>query len=99
MVPTRIEAVLLKHPHIVEAAVIGVPDDLAGERPHAFIVLADESTFCLAQDDMREHIEEYIRERLQESHWLYRRITFLPALPKTQSGKVVKRLLTAATAA
>ena len=82
--PAEVEAALLTSPMVRDAAVRGVPDDEAGEVPVAFVVPvegADEAA-------IRAHLAG------QLAHYkLPRRITFLEAIPKSASGKILRRML------
>ena len=82
--PAEVEAALLTCPMVKDAAVRGVPDDEAGEVPVAFVVPvegADEAA-------IRAHLAG------QLAHYkLPRRITFLEAIPKSASGKILRRML------
>jgi fatty-acyl-CoA synthase len=82
----EVEKVLQAHPEVYEAVVIPVPDEKWGEIPKAIVVLKPEST-------AREHdLLEFCRARL--SHYKCpRSIDFVESLPKTGSGKVLKREL------
>lgn len=83
---------LAKHPAITESAVIGVPDEIAGERPMAFVVRSSNEMADLNEEDLRENIDEYVQESgLDEICWLHDRIVFLSEIPKSQSGKVLKK--------
>ena len=82
--PAEVEAVLLTSPMVKDAAVRGVPDDEAGEVPVAFVVPAEgaEEGAILA----------HLAERL--AHYkLPKRITFIEAVPKSASGKILRRML------
>lgn len=92
VVPADIEAVLATHPAVNDAAVIGVPDELAGERPRAFIVLSTAVT-VVDEEEVRESIDEHVQDHLHETHWLHERIDFVAEIPKSQNGKVLKKIL------
>ena len=82
----EVEGVLLRHPAVQEAAVVGFPDEKWGEAPHAFIVLKPSST--ATSDQLRE----FVRERL--AHFKTpQTFTFLAELPKTATGKIQKFVL------
>ena len=83
--PNEVEEVLVGHPGVLEAAVIGVPDEASGEAVAAFIVRKDPS---LTPEAIREHC----RDKLT-GYKLPRRIEFREALPKTNVGKVLRRAL------
>jgi acetyl-CoA synthetase len=89
--PFEVESVLMEHPAVVEAGVIGVPDPVAGEVVKAFVTLGagHEPT-----DELRLDILGFARRRLGPAV-APREIAFDPALPKTRSGKIVRRLLKA----
>ncbi|RDW86487.1 uncharacterized protein DSM5745_03129 [Aspergillus mulundensis] len=90
--PVAIEDCLRQHPGVVDVAVIGVPDYLAGERPKAFIVPAKkpaEGEVEALFDDW----DEFVQSKLTELHWLRGRYELLEALPRTPSGKVTKGVL------
>lgn len=91
VVPGDIEAQLVVHPAVVEAAVIGVPDELAGERPQAFVVRSSSVMAEFDEEELRESIDEHVQSQLHETHWLHERIVFLPEIPKSQNGKVLKK--------
>jgi acyl-CoA synthetase (AMP-forming)/AMP-acid ligase II len=84
--PAELEAVLLSHPSIVDAAVIPSPDDEAGEVPKAFVV-------CGEDVDSGEVIE-FVAERVAP-YKKVRRVEFVDEIPKSPSGKILRRMLVA----
>ena len=82
--PGEIEDCLLKHPAIRQAAVVGSPDALRGQRIKAFIVLAPGHT---GSDALVEDIRHSVRTRLA-AHEYPREVEFIDALPMTTTGKV-----------
>ncbi len=82
--PREVEEVLYTHPDVVEAAVIGIPDADLGEEVGAVVVLAGEAS--TTPDDLRR----YVKERVAPYKYP-RLIKFVDELPKTASGKILKR--------
>ncbi|HKY03502.1 MAG TPA: 4-coumarate--CoA ligase family protein [Blastocatellia bacterium] len=82
--PAELEAVLLTHPALADAAVIPSPDEEAGEVPKAFVVLKSDAT--------AEEIMAYVAERVAP-HKKIRRLEFVDQVPKTASGKILRRML------
>jgi acyl-CoA synthetase (AMP-forming)/AMP-acid ligase II len=84
--PTDIESVILEHPAIQEAAVVGVPHDVLGEDIAAFVVRKPGAT--ISDDEMKEfcavHLADYKRPR---------HVTFIDELPRNATGKVLKLVL------
>jgi long-chain acyl-CoA synthetase len=81
--PQEIEAVLVSHPAVAEAAVVGIPSADLGEEIAAFVSLKLNAR-CAA-----EELQEYCKQHL--AHYKYpRRISVLPELPKGPSGKILK---------
>ncbi len=89
--PFEVESALMEHEAVAEAAVIGVPDETAGQIVKAFVVLHrgfDPST------ELNLALLGFARKRLGAAI-APRQIDFLPNLPKTRSGKIMRRLLKA----
>jgi acetyl-CoA synthetase len=89
--PFEVESVLMEHPSVAEAAVIGKPDPLLMESVKAFVALKPPH---LPTDTLRTEIMALARKRLGPAV-APREIAFLPDLPKTKSGKIMRRLLKA----
>lgn len=81
--PAEIEAVLYKHPAVMEAAVIGLPDERWGEEVAAFLVLKE------GQSVTGKEVIAYCRERVAD-YKCPRKVEFVAALPKTATGKIQK---------
>ncbi|MCK5512814.1 MAG: AMP-binding protein, partial [Thermodesulfovibrionia bacterium] len=89
--PFEVESALLEHPAVAEAGVIGIPDQLANEIIKAFVSLKDGYT---PSDELKREIKNFARKKLAALS-CPRDIAFLPGLPKTRSGKIMRRLLKA----
>lgn len=89
--PCEIENALLSHPAVAEAGVIGKPDALAGESIKASVVLKSE---VQPDEDLRLALMAHARQRLGAAI-APKEIAFVPALPHTRSGKIMRRLLRA----
>ncbi|MFC4024021.1 acyl-CoA synthetase [Oceanobacillus longus] len=87
--PTEVEASLNEHPAVLEAAVVGKPDELKGEIVKAFVVLNETHT---PSDELKEELSLFVKHNLSK-HQYPREIEFLEAFPKTQSGKTQRYLL------
>ncbi|XWW94241.1 hypothetical protein V2A60_002184 [Cordyceps javanica] len=98
VIPADVESVLLAHPAVADAAVIGVPDELAGERAMAFVIRSGSVMSDLSEDDLQDSINDHMEDKLHETHWLGDRLEFVSEIPKSQSGKVLKRMLKAQAA-
>ncbi len=83
--PGEIEDTAMRHPKVLEAGVIGVPDDKSGEAPKLFVVKRDPS---LTEDEIRNYLRERLTGYKQPRH-----IQFVEELPKTNVGKVLRRAL------
>jgi len=82
----EVEGVLLRHPAVQEAAVVGLPDERWGEAPHAFVVLRPGA--AAETDDVRQ----FARDNL--AHFkVPKSVTFVTELPKTATGKIQKYVL------
>src|SRR6266576_603456 len=91
--PAELEALLLTHPQVADAAVIPCHDDEAGEVPKAFVVLRGETgnTTLEAQVTSRE-LMDFIAERVAP-HKKIRSVEFIDKIPKSASGKILRRVL------
>jgi acyl-CoA synthetase (AMP-forming)/AMP-acid ligase II len=82
--PAELESVLRTHPAVADAAVVGVPDDDAGERPVAFVVARGE----LDRDELLAHVATQVAPYKQ-----LREVELVDALPRSPTGKLLRRML------
>ncbi|WP_421722194.1 AMP-binding protein [Alloalcanivorax xenomutans] len=87
--PFDVESALIEHPSVVEAAVIGKPDEERTELVKAFVVLG---AGYRGDDDLAKELQQAVRQRLS-AHAYPREIEFVESLPKTPSGKIQRFLL------
>jgi fatty-acyl-CoA synthase len=87
----EVEGVLLRHPAVVEAAIVGLPHEKWGEAPHAYVVLRD------GEQTSEEEIIAFARDRLAHFKAPHG-VTFVTELPKTATGKIQKYVLRGGTA-
>jgi acyl-coenzyme A synthetase/AMP-(fatty) acid ligase len=87
--PAEVEAVVLEHPAVRECGVVGRPDAAAGEIPVAFVALRDG---FVAGKKLEEELCAFVADRL--THYKQpREVRFVDAVPKTASGKILRREL------
>ena len=84
--PAELEGLLIEHPGIADAAVIGLPDLESGEIPKAFVVKSTGSTI------KESEVMEYIAEKVATFKQI-RDVEFVETIPKNPSGKILRRLL------
>ena len=84
--PAEVEAVLFQHPAVADCAVIGKPDPEAGEIPKALVILR------LGEDVTPEALIEFVESRVA-GYKKIREVEFVTSIPKTASGKVLRRVL------
>ena len=89
--PFEVESALIEHPAVAEAGVIGKPDQLRGNIIKAFIVL---TPGFKDSDELKTEIQKFVKTKLA-GHAYPREIEIVDKLPKTRSGKIMRRLLKA----
>jgi len=84
--PAELEALIITHPAVADTAVIGVPDPEAGELPKAFVALKPGAE--LSAEDLQAFVAEQVANYKQ-----IRMVEFVDEIPKSASGKILRRLL------
>ena len=82
--PAELEALLITHPAVADAAVIGVPDEEAGELPKAFVVRKGDVT--------EDELMAFVAERVAPYKRI-RSVQFIDQVPKSATGKILRRVL------
>jgi acetyl-CoA synthetase len=90
--PSEVESALVSHAEVVEAAAVGIPDDVKGEALWCFVVLAAGSP---ATDELRGELADLVASRLGPA-FRPSSVRFTDALPKTRNAKVLRRAIRAA---
>ena len=87
----EIESALVSHPAVAEAAAIGLPHDVKGNAIYAYVILkaSHEPSEALAEE-LKQHVSHEMGPIAKPE-----KITFVPQLPKTRSGKIMRRVLKA----
>lgn len=85
-----IEAVVASHPAVAECAVIGIHDDLKGQRPSGYVVL--KSGVEIEPDTLRSELVKMVRDEIGAVA-TFRDVTVVAALPKTRSGKILRKTM------
>ncbi|MET3290044.1 UNVERIFIED_CONTAM: acetyl-CoA synthetase [Brevibacillus sp. OAP136] len=89
--PFEVESKLVEHPAVAEAGVIGIPDPMRGEIIKAFVTLRQGYS---PSEELAAQIKQFVKEKLA-AHAAPREIEFRSGLPKTRSGKIMRRVLKA----
>jgi len=96
--PFEVESALVAHAGIIEAGVIGKPDALRGEIIKAFVVVNDKTKALISKKPealkFKEELAQFVKKHLA-GHAYPREIEFIDKLPKTRSGKIMRRILKA----
>jgi acyl-coenzyme A synthetase/AMP-(fatty) acid ligase len=87
--PAEVESVLLEHPAVRDCGVVAKPDAEAGEIPCAFVVVRDGYT---PSDALDKQLRDFVADRLAH-HKQPREVRFVEAVPRTPSGKILRREL------
>lgn len=88
--PAELEAHLLAHPAVADCAVIAIPDDAAGEVPKAIVV---KSASAGSDEAAAEAIKKHVQDHKARHKWLKGGVRFIDVVPKSPSGKILRRLL------
>ncbi|UZP38117.1 hypothetical protein NXS19_005933 [Fusarium pseudograminearum] len=96
--PAELEAHLLDHPYVADSAVIGIVDERAGEVPLAFIVKSREAS-GVSDEDVVKAVHEHVEQHKARHKWLKGGVRVLDVIPKSPSGKILRRVLKAKVAA
>ncbi|KAL9062727.1 MAG: hypothetical protein Q9157_008682 [Trypethelium eluteriae] len=91
--PAELEAHLLTHSAVGDCAVIPVPDDAAGEVPMAFVVKSSKVGIEDSEAGLRREIVKHVEKHKARHKWLKGGVKFIDAVPKSPSGKILRRLL------
>ncbi|RJR15145.1 acetate--CoA ligase, partial [Candidatus Microgenomates bacterium] len=96
--PFEVESALVEHPAVIEAGVIGKPDALRGEIIKAFVVIDQTYKEKLKtkkdEEDLKAELGQFVKKHLA-GHAYPREVAFMDKLPKTRSGKIMRRILKA----
>ncbi|KAI1727780.1 AMP-binding enzyme domain-containing protein [Ditylenchus destructor] len=84
--PAELEDLLISHPGIRDCAVVGIPDEVSGEVPKAFVVKADDSL-------TEEQIKDFVKKRVAHYKQLKGGVEFVSEIPKSPAGKILRRML------
>ncbi|KAF4255143.1 hypothetical protein KXW98_009382 [Aspergillus fumigatus] len=89
--PAELEAHLLTHPAVADCAVIAIPDEAAGEVPKAIVV----KSASAGNDDeaIIQSIKKHVEDHKARHKWLKGGVRFIDVIPKSPSGKILRRLL------
>jgi acetyl-CoA synthetase len=87
---TEIESALVSHPKVAEAAVVGAKDEDTGQAVCAFVILREEAGD--GGEDIVQELRQHVRKEIGPIA-TPRQIMVVPELPKTRSGKIMRRLL------
>ncbi|KAJ5145776.1 uncharacterized protein N7515_000340 [Penicillium bovifimosum] len=88
--PAELEAHLLAHPDVADCAVVAIPDDRAGEVPKAIIV---KSSTAGSDETVTKALLKHVEDHKARHKWLMGGIRFVDAIPKSPSGKILRRLI------
>lgn len=86
--PAELEGLLRTHPALLDAAVIGVPNDRTGEAPLAYVVL-DPDRPAVSEAD----VKAFVAERVAPYKQISAGVRFVKSLPKNAAGKILRRVL------
>lgn len=86
--PTELESIILQIPGVADAAVVGIPDALAGEIPRAFVVHHPDS-----QNLTEAEVEQYVAPKVSSYKKLAGGVKFIDAIPRNAAGKVLRHQL------
>ena len=84
----EVESALVSHPNVAEAAAVGRPDEIKGQAIAVFVTLLDAEPSDALRDELKQHVRKEIGALAQPDD-----IRFTGAVPKTRSGKIMRRLL------
>lgn len=85
--PAELEALLVTHPDVLDAAVIGLPDDQAGELPLGYVVLRP------GAKSTPKDIQEYVKGKVSSQKQLRGGVRTIESIPRNPSGKILRRVL------
>ncbi|CAH1164749.1 unnamed protein product [Phaedon cochleariae] len=83
--PAELEAVLLGHPKVIDVGVVGLPDDISGELPIAFVVKDDEENVT------EKELQDFVAKKVSPQKRLRGGVIFVDSIPKNPSGKILRR--------
>jgi acetyl-CoA synthetase len=87
----ELESALIQHKSVAEAAVVGVPDEVKGEVPVAFVILKQGFS---PNEELRNELKEWVRNKIGPVASL-KNVIFVSKLPKTRSAKIMRRVVQA----
>ncbi|XP_050304631.1 luciferin 4-monooxygenase-like [Anthonomus grandis grandis] len=85
--PAELEAIIINHPKVKDVGVVGVPDDLVGERPLAFVVKKE--NIDVSEEEIKQHVASFVSPQKRLSGG----VIFVNDIPKNVSGKILRRKL------
>lgn len=87
--PAELEDLLLGHEWVEDVAVLGIKDDYSGERPKAYVVRKEGTP---GEEEVGRKVLEYVKEKKVRHKWV-KEIEFIKEIPKSASGKILRRVL------